>query len=280
MKKFEIISKKQLAANVHEYVVYAPMVAKHCLAGQFIILRTDENGERVPFTICDYSRADGTVSILVQEVGYTTLKLSHMDVGDCLVDFVGPLGNATDLSNYKNVCLIGGGIGTAVVFPQAKQLYSDKRSVDVIIGARNESLLMYVDEFKANCDNLYLVTDDGSNGNKGYVTDMLKKLVSDGKKYDCVFAVGPLPMMKAVCALTKELGIDTVVSMNSMMVDGTGMCGCCRLTVGGETKYACIDGPEFDGHLVDFDEAILRSKTYKEQEQAHLCNLRREYVQD
>lgn len=280
MKKFEIISKKQLAANVHEYVVYAPMVAKHCLAGQFIILRTDENGERVPFTICDYSRADGTVSVLVQEVGYTTLKLSHMNVGDCLADFVGPLGNATDLSKYKNVCLVGGGIGTAVIFPQAKQLYSDKISVDVIIGARNESLLMYVDEFKANCDNLYLVTDDGSNGNKGYVTDMLKKLVSDGKKYDCVFAVGPLLMMKAVCALTKELGIDTVVSMNSMMVDGTGMCGCCRLTVGGETKYACIDGPEFDGHLVDFDEAILRSKTYKEQEQAHLCNLRREYGQD
>ena len=182
MKKFEIISKKQLAANVHEYVVYAPMVAKHCLAGQFIILRTDENGERVPFTICDYSRADGTVSVLVQEVGYTTLKLSQMNVGDCLADFVGPLGNATDLSKYKNVCFVGGGIGAAVVFPQAKQLYSDKISVDVIIGARNESLLMYTDEFRANCDNLYLVTDDGSNGNKGYVTDMLKKLVSDGKK--------------------------------------------------------------------------------------------------
>lgn len=280
MKKFEIISKKQLAPNVHEYVIYAPMVAKHCLAGQFIILRTDDDGERVPFTICDYSRKDGTVSVLVQEVGYTTLKLSHMNEGDCLADFVGPLGNATDLGKYDSVCLVGGGIGAAVIYPQAKQLSCDKKSVDVIVGARNESLLMYTDEFRANCDNLYLVTDDGSNGNKGFVTDMFKSLVDGGKKYDCVFAVGPLAMMKAVCALTKELAIDTVVSMNSMMVDGTGMCGCCRLTVGGETKYACIDGPEFDGHLVDFDEAILRSKTYKEQEQSHLCNLRREYGQD
>lgn len=280
MKRFEIVSKRQLAPNVHEYVVYAPMVAQHCLAGQFIILRTDENGERVPFTICDYSRKDGTVCILVQEVGYTTLKLSRMNQGDCLEDFVGPLGNPTDLSAYSRICLVGGGIGTAVIYPQAKQLFSEKKQVDVIVGARNKDLLMYVDNFKANCNDLYLVTDDGSSGKQGFVTDMLDELVKGGKQYDCVFAVGPLAMMKAVCKLTKSLSIPTIVSMNSMMVDGTGMCGCCRVSVGGKTMYACIDGPEFDGHLVDFDEAILRSKTYKEQEQAHLCNLRREYGQN
>lgn len=277
MKRFEIVSKRQLAPNVHEYVVYAPMVAQHCLAGQFIILRTDENGERVPFTICDYSRKDGTVCILVQEVGYTTLKLSRMNQGDCLEDFVGPLGNPTDLSAYSRICLVGGGIGTAVIYPQAKQLFSEKKQVDVIVGARNKDLLMYVDNFKANCNDLYLVTDDGSSGKQGFVTDMLDELVRGGKQYDCVFAVGPLAMMKAVCKLTKSLSIPTIVSMNSMMVDGTGMCGCCRVSVGGKTMYACIDGPEFDGRLVDFDEAILRSKTYKEQEQEHLCNLRREY---
>ena len=213
-------------------------------------------------------------SILVQEIGYTTVKLSQMNVGDALADFVGPLGNPTDLKEFKRVCLVGGGIGSAVIYPQAKQLHSEGKSVDVIVGARNKSLLMYTDEFERTCDNLYLITDDGSNGNKGFVTDMLKQLAEGGKSYDCVFAVGPLPMMRAVCNLTKELGIKTVVSMNSLMVDGTGMCGCCRLTVDGEIKYACIDGPEFDGHSVDFDEAILRSRTYREQEQAHLCNLR------
>lgn len=274
MKNFEIVSKKALAVNVNEYIIYAPLVAKHCLAGQFIILRTDENGERVPFTICDYSRQDGTVSILVQEIGYTTMRLASMQQGDCLADFVGPLGNATDLSQYKNICLIGGGIGSAVIFPQAKQLFAQDKPADVILGARNESLLMYEGDFKANANELYIVTDDGSKGEKGFVTDMLKKLVDGGKKYDCVFAVGPLMMMKSVCALTKQYGIPTVVSMNSMMVDGTGMCGCCRLTVCGETRYACVDGPEFDGHKVDFDEAILRSRSYKEQEREHVCNLR------
>lgn len=276
MKKYEIISKKRLAPNVNEYVVYAPLVAKHCLAGQFVILRVDEDGERVPFTVCDYSRVDSTVSIMVQEVGYTTAKLAQMKEGDALCDFVGPLGNPTDLSEYKNICLIGGGIGSAVIYPQSKQLYAQKKPADVILGARNKDLLMYIDEFRANANELYLVTDDGSCGQKGFVTDMLKSLVENKKNYDCVFAVGPLPMMKAVCNLTKTLGIPTVVSMNSMMVDGTGMCACCRLSVGGETKYACIDGPEFDGHLVDFDEAIARSKIYLEEEKAHLCNLRRD----
>lgn len=276
MKKYEILSKKRLAPNVNEYVVYAPLVAKHCFAGQFVILRVDEDGERVPFTICDYSRTDGTVSIMVQEVGYTTARLALMREGDALCDFVGPLGNPTDLSAYKNICLVAGGIGSAVVYPQAKQLFAAKKPSDVILGARNKDLLMYLDEFRANSNELYIVTDDGSMGEKGFVTDMLKNLVCNGKKaYDCVFAVGPLPMMKAVCNLTKTLGIPTVVSMNSLMVDGTGMCACCRLSVGSQTKYACIDGPEFDGHEVDFDEAIARSKTYAQEEKEHLCNLRR-----
>lgn len=279
MNRYCILSKKSLALNVNEYVIDAPLVAKHCLAGQFVILRTDEDGERVPFTVCDYSRSDGTVSVLVQEVGYTTMKLASMNEGDCLADFVGPLGNPTDLTEYRNICLVGGGIGSAVIFPQAKQLFSDGKRPDVVLGARNKDLLVYVDEFEKYSD-LHVVTDDGSAGEKGFVTDMLAKLIDGGKRYDCVFAVGPLPMMKAVCSLTKRYGIHTVVSMNSMMVDGTGMCGCCRLTVGSQTKYACIDGPEFDGHLVDFDEAILRSKAYKTQEKEHYCNLRRQYGKD
>ncbi|MEG2540540.1 MAG: sulfide/dihydroorotate dehydrogenase-like FAD/NAD-binding protein [Clostridia bacterium] len=277
MKKYEILEKKKLAENVNEYVIYAPLVSRHCLAGQFIILRTDEDGERVPFTICDYSRERGTVSILVQEVGFTTMKLAHMSVHDALCDFVGPLGNATDLSAYKNILLVGGGIGSAVIYPQCKQLKVGGQAVDVVVGARNKSLLMYVDEFEKCADNLYLVTDDGSFGKHGFVTDMIEELVASGKNYDLVFAVGPLPMMRAVANLTKKLGIKTVVSLNSMMVDGTGMCGCCRLTVAGVTKYACIDGPEFDGHLVDFDEVISRNKMYKEVENEHTCNLRRQY---
>ena len=280
MKDYEIVNKRDLASNVVEYNIYAPYISKHCLAGQFIILRVDEEGERVPFTICDYSRENGTVCILVQTIGYSTLKLSKMQIGDTIHDVVGPLGNPTDLSKYENVLLVGGGIGLAVIYPQAKQLKAEGKKVDVAIGARNISLLMYVDEFKASSDNLYLITDDGSNGKKGFVTDVIKELVESGKKYDAVLAVGPLPMMRAVCNLTKEYNIETIVSMNSIMVDGTGMCGCCRLSVGGKTKYACIDGPEFDGHQVDWDEAIARGRVYKEEEQEHLCNLRREYGED
>ena len=264
MEKYTIISKKTLAERVNEYVIYAPAVAKHCLAGQFIILRVDEDGERVPFTICDYSREQGTVSILVQEVGYTTMRLAMLNEGDRLCDFVGPLGNPTDLSAYKRILLVGGGIGTAVIFPQAKQLFAEGKPADVVVGARNVSLVMYEEQFKKNCAAFYLITDDGSSGKKGFVTDVARELFEKGERYDAVFAVGPLGMMRAVCKLTAEYGIPTIVSMNSLMVDGTGMCGCCRLTVGGEVKYACIDGPEFDGHKVDFDEAISRSRMYKE----------------
>ena len=275
MEKYTIISKKTLAERVNEYVIYAPAVAKHCLAGQFIILRVDEDGERVPFTICDYSREQGTVSILVQEVGYTTMRLAMLNEGDRLCDFVGPLGNPTDLSAYKRILLVGGGIGTAVIFPQAKQLFAEGKPADVVVGARNVSLVMCEEQFKKNCAAFYLITDDGSSGKKGFVTDVARELFEKGERYDAVFAVGPLGMMRAVCKLTAEYGIPTTVSMNSLMVDGTGMCGCCRLTVGGEVKYACIDGPEFDGHKVDFDEAISRSRMYKEIEDEHTCRLRR-----
>ena len=268
----KIVKKTRLAENVTEYVIEAPEVAKHAHPGQFVILRVDEEGERVPFTICDYDAAAGTVTVLVQEVGYTTLKLATVPEGGYLADFVGPLGNPTDLSEYKNILLVGGGIGSAVIYPQAKALHAKGQASDVIVGARNVSLLMYEKEFKAAARNLYLITDDGSSGKKGFVTDELKRLAATNT-YDCVFAVGPMPMMRAVCNLTKELGIKTVVSMNSVMVDGTGMCGCCRLTCGGVTKYACVDGPEFDGHLIDWDEAINRGKTYREQEAAHKCRL-------
>lgn len=280
MTDFEILSKRDVAPNVCEYKIYAPLVAKHCLAGQFIILRTDEDGERVPFTICDYSRTDGTITLLVQEVGYTTLKLSRMCIGERLTDFVGPLGKPTDLSEYKRICLVSGGIGIAVIYPQAKQLFEQNKSVDVVLGAKNSNLLLYRHELTQYCENVYCVTDDGSSGRKGFVTDVLSDLISQNKNYDCIFAVGPLAMMKAVCNITKPLDIPTIVSMNSMMVDGTGMCGCCRLSVGGKIKYACIDGPEFDGHMVDFDEAIMRSKSYSGQERGHYCNLRRAYGKD
>ncbi len=277
MKDYQLTKKRNLAPNICEYEIFAPFVAKHCKAGQFVILRVDENGERVPFTICDYDRIRQTVTILVQEVGFSTLKLSYMQVGECLCDFVGPLGKPTNLDKYSNICLIGGGIGSAVIFPQSKELKSKSKNVDVILGARSDNLLLYQQEFANTCDNFYLATDDGTAGKKGFVSDVLKELVESGKRYDLVFAVGPLQMMKAVSILTRDMGIECIVSMNSMMVDGTGMCGCCRVSIDGKTKYACVDGPEFDGHLVDFDEAILRSKTYEEQEQSHYCNLRRDY---
>ena len=276
MERFELVSVRRLADRVNEYVVYAPEVARHCKAGQFVILRVDEDGERVPFTVCDYSREEGTVCILVQEVGYTTALLARLKKGDRLADFVGPLGNPTDLSSYKRILLVGGGIGSAVIYPQAKQLAAEGRPADIVVGARNEGLLIYQDEFRRHARDFYPVTDDGSSGRKGFVTDVVRELLESGKEYDVALAVGPLPMMRAVCNLTREFSLPTVVSMNPVMVDGTGMCGCCRLTVGGEVKYACIDGPEFDGHKVDFDEAMQRLRTYKAQEEEHMCRLRGE----
>lgn len=268
----KLLKIRDLAENVKEYVIESPEVAKHARPGQFIILRVDEDGERVPFTICDYDSVKGTVTILVQTVGVSTYKLSLLNEGDYIADFVGPLGNATDLSEFKKVCLVGGGIGTAVIFPQAKLRHSMGQPLDTVVGARTKSLIMYEEEFKANSDNTYIVTDDGSYGDKGFVTTKLEELILAGAGYDCVFAVGPLPMMRAVCDLTRKYGIHTVVSMNSIMVDGTGMCGGCRVTVDGKTKYACVDGPEFDGHLIDFSETMSRNGFYKERESE--CYLR------
>ena len=270
----KLLKIRTLSQNVREYVVEAPDVARHAKAGQFIILRVDEDGERVPFTICDMDKQAGTITILVQEVGATTSKLAMKNVGDYIHDFVGPLGNPTDLDAYDRVMLIGGGIGSAVVYPQAKHMKEIGKPVDIIVGARTKELIMYEDEFKANAKNLYIVTDDGSYVEKGFVTTKLKQLLDNGAKYDVVFAVGPMPMMKAVADLTREYGIKTIVSMNSIMVDGTGMCGCCRVSVGGQTKYACVDGPEFDGHEIDFAEAMNRLRIYKAQEQDHVCRLR------
>lgn len=270
----KILRKRQLAENVIEYVFEAKDAVRNAKAGQFIILRVDEEGERVPFTICDYDKKEGTLTILVQTVGYSTRKLAELSEGDNIHDLVGPLGNATDLSHANRILLVGGGIGTAVIYPQSKQLKQEGKRVDVILGARDESLLMYEEEFRQNCENVYIMTDNGSKGEKGFVTTKLKQLIDAGEKYDVVFAVGPLIMMKAVSDVTKEYGIETIVSMNSIMVDGTGMCGGCRLTVGGKTKYACVDGPEFDAHQIDFDEAIQRSKFYAEDEKEAHCRIR------
>ncbi len=270
---YKIVKKTRLCGNVCEYVVEAPHAARRAQPGQFIILRVDENGERIPLTICDYDAVKGTVTVLVQEVGYSTKLLAQIPEGGRIADFVGPLGNPTDLSEYNNIVLVGGGIGTAVIYPQAKRLQSEGKAADVIVGARTKELIMYEKEFRAAARDLYLTTDDGSYVRKGFVTDVLRERIEAGANYDCVFAVGPMPMMRAVCKLTENYGIKTVVSMNTIMVDGTGMCGGCRLTEDGKIRYACVDGPEFDGHKIDWDEAMNRSRVYREQEQAHLCRL-------
>ena len=269
---YRIKRKKTLAPKINEYAIEAKSVALHAHPGQFIILRVDEEGERIPFTICDFDKNEGTVTVLVQEVGYSTAKLAAVPEGGYISDFVGPLGQPTDLTQYRRIALVGGGIGSAVIFPQAKKLHAEKKRVDVVLGARTGELVMYEQEFRQNCDNLIVATNDGSKGIKGLVTDALEPGLKQGK-YDCVMAVGPLLMMKAVCELTKKYGVKTVVSMNPLMVDGTGMCGCCRISVGGTVKYACVDGPEFDGHEVDWDNAVLRLKAYGEQEKAHYCRM-------
>jgi ferredoxin--NADP+ reductase len=270
----KLLSVRRLAENVNEFVIEAPKVAAAARPGQFVILRVDAEGERVPFTICDMDKEAGTITLLVQTVGYSTMKMAELKEGDYIHDFAGPLGNATDLSEFQNILLVGGGIGAAVIYPQAKELMKSGKPADVIVGARNQSLIMYEEQFKENSRNLYIMTDDGSYKEKGFVTDKIKALIESGKNYDVVFAVGPLVMMRAVANLTRTYNIHTIVSMNSIMVDGTGMCGGCRVTVDGKTKYACVDGPEFDGHKINFDEAINRSGFYKEKEQEHVCRLR------
>lgn len=274
---FRIIRKQTLNSSVKLLEVEAPLVARKAEPGQFIILRVCDEGERIPLTIADYNREKGTITIIFQEVGKTTKLLGTLEAGDTLLDFVGPLGVASHLDGIKKAAVIGGGLGTAIAFPQAKKLHSLGAEVDVIAGFRNKDLIILEEELKSASSRVFITTDDGSNGNKGFVTDILKRLIEEGNKYDMVIAIGPLIMMKVVSNLTKQYGIKTVVSMNPVMIDGTGMCGGCRVTVGGKTKFACVDGPDFDGHEVDFDEAMRRQLMYKKEEkdsmEKHECRM-------
>lgn len=270
---YKILKKESLNSSVTRMVIEAPFVAKKAQPGQFIILRVDKDGERVPFTIADYDRENETVTIIFQVVGAETSLLNLKNEGDYIEDFVGPLGNPTKTDGYKKVAVIGGGVGSAIAYPVAKKFHQQGTVVHTVVGFRNKELVILTDEFKAVSDKYVLVSDDGSTGKKGFVTEALKELIDSGEEYDLVIAIGPIPMMKFVSKLTKEYGIKTIVSMNPIMIDGTGMCGGCRLTVGGETKFACVDGPEFDGHLVDFDEAMERGAMYKKFERSEECRL-------
>lgn len=273
---FEIIDKKVLITEIKMMKVYAPLIARKAMPGQFIMLRIMEGGERIPLTIADFHREEGWISIIFQEVGHTTRALGQLDRGDKIMDFAGPLGMASDLEGVQNVLCIGGGVGIAPLYPQIKYLYGQGAKVDVIIGARSKDYIILEDEITNLGQNVYIATDDGSYGQKGFVTDVMKNLIAEGKQYDKVIAVGPLVMMKAVSQITKQHNIPTTVSMNPIMVDGTGMCGGCRVTVGGQTKYACVDGPDFDGHIIDFDEAMRRQQMYKQEEKKeHVCRLQR-----
>lgn len=279
---FKILKKRELNPTVTLMDIEAPLVAKKAEPGQFIILRVDENGERMPLTIADYDREAGTVTIIFQIVGATTKLLNAKNEGEFIEDFVGPLGVPTHVEGLKKVAVVGGGVGCAIAFPIAKKLHELGAEVHSIVGFRNQDLVILEDEFKAVSDKLVMMTDDGSYGTKGLVTNALKDLIESGEKYDEVITIGPLIMMKFVCAVTKEYGVKTTVSMNPIMIDGTGMCGGCRLTVGGKTKFACVDGPDFDGHEVDFDEAMERGSMYKEFERhayEETCNLLNKEVQ-
>ena len=278
---YRIVKKRVLNPTVTLMEIEAPAVARKAEPGQFIILRVDENGERIPLTIAAYDREKGTVTIIFQIVGATTEKLNHKEEGEYLQDFVGPLGRATETEGLKRVAVIGGGVGTAIAYPVAKKLHDVGCHVDLIVGFRNKDLIILKEEFEAASTNLIIGTDDGSYGKKALVTDLLKEQIEAGVHYDRVIAIGPVIMMKFVCQLTKEYNIPTVVSMNPIMIDGTGMCGGCRLSVGGETKFACVDGPEFDGHKVDFDEAMARGAMYRDFElhaREETCNLFKQEV--
>ena len=271
---YKILKACNLASNIFLMDVEAERVAKACEPGQFVIVKIDERGERIPLTICDYDREKGTITIVVQTIGASTTRMQKLKAGDSFMDFVGPLGRPSDFVHEdidalkgKKMLFVGGGLGTAPVYPQVKWLHEHGIDVDVIVGAKSKDLVILEEEMKAVAGNLYITTDDGSYMRKGMVTEVIKDLVqNEGRKYDVCVAIGPMIMMKFVCLLTKELGIPTIVSMNPIMVDGTGMCGACRLLVGGEVKFACVDGPEFDGHLVDFDQAMKRQNLYKTEE--------------
>lgn len=277
----KILKKKVLNPTVTFMEIDAPLIAKKAEPGQFIILRVDENGERIPLTVAGYDREKGSVDIIFQVVGATTEKLNHLNEGDYIHDFVGPLGRATHTEGLKKVAVVGGGVGCAIAYPVTKKLFEQGCEVHAIAGFRSKDLVILEDEFEKHSTKFVKMSDDGSWGEKGLVTDALKKLIESGEQYDEVITIGPLIMMKFVCKLTKEYGIKTIASMNPIMIDGTGMCGGCRLTVGGETKFACVDGPEFDGHLIDFDEAMARGGSYKEFERhafEETCNLFKQEV--
>lgn len=270
---FKILKAEQLSANVYLKVVYAPRVAKTCEPGQFIIVRLDEVSERIPLTICDYDRENGTVTIVFQPVGASTQKMVDLKEGDYFADFVGPLGCPSELVTddleevkKKKILFVAGGVGTAPVYPQVKWLHEHGIDADVIVGAKTKDLLIFEEDMRKVAGNLYICTDDGSYGFSGMVTGMIEKLVEEGKQYDLCVAIGPMIMMKFACLTTKKLNIPTIVSMNPIMVDGTGMCGACRVIVGDEVKFACVDGPEFDGHKVDFDQSMKRQTMYKSEE--------------
>ena len=273
----KIVRKKELNASVTLMDIEAPFIAKKAKAGQFIIFRIDEMGERVPLTIAGYDREKGTVTIIFQKVGFATKALGSLNEGDYIRDFVGPLGKPTHTEGVKRVCVVGGGVGCAIALPSAAAFKEAGAEVDVVVGFRNKDIVILEDEFKAVSDNMYLMTDDGSYGEQGFVTVKLQQLLESGRNYDAVLAIGPIPMMKFVCKTTEPFGVKTMVSLNPIMVDGTGMCGGCRVTVGGEVKFACVDGPEFDGHKVDFAELMSRNSTYRTREgevkETHACRM-------
>ena len=269
---FQILEKKMLNDAVCMVKLAAPLIAKKVQPGQFIIFRLDEFGERVPLTVADYEPEKGTITLIFQLAGESTRAFAALKAGDAILDLVGPLGMPTEIpEGTQSVCVIGGGVGCAIAYPQAKHLHQMGLQVDTIVGFRNKDIVILEEEFRTCSDNLYLCTDDGSYGTKGFVTNVLQQQLENGKKYDLVIAIGPVPMMKFVCKTTEPYGIKTLVSLNPIMVDGTGMCGGCRVTVGGKVKYACVDGPDFDGHQVDFDELMRRNTTYREEE--HDCRL-------
>ena len=274
---YKIVRKKELNAAVTLLEIEAPFIAKKAHAGQFIIFRIDDQGEHVPLTIAGYDREKGTVTIIFQKVGFSTIALGALNEGDYIKDFVGPLGKPTHTEGVKRVCVVGGGVGCAIALPSAAAFKEAGAEVDVIVGFRSKDIVILEDEFKAVSDNMYLMTDDGSYGEHGFVTVKLQELLEKGNKYDAVLAIGPIPMMKFVCKTTEPFGVKTMVSLNPIMVDGTGMCGGCRVTVGGEVKFACVDGPEFDGHKVDFAELMSRNSTYRTREaevtETHTCRM-------
>ena len=273
---YRIVRKEALRPTVTLYEIEAPLIAKKAQPGQFIILRVDENGERIPITINNYDPEKGTVTIIVQTVGATTEKLTHLNEGDYLQDFVGPLGKATETEGKKKVCVVGGGVGCAIAYPVLKKFHDDGAEVHAVVGFKNKDLVILEDDFRKSSDVLKICTDDGSYGQKGLVTDALKELIEAGNQYDEVFAIGPMIMMKFVSKTTEPYGIPTTVSMSPIMIDGTGMCGGCRLAVGGEMKFACVDGPDFDGHKVDWDLAVKRNQMYRDFEMhkhEETCNL-------